>query len=72
MVGTGQPQGAVALHPLEPDENILQCIIQSMAQMQLTRDVRRRHHDAVRLFVMVDDRGKVSFFLPEGIKSILK
>ena len=51
VVGAGHPQGFVSLHAAPTHQNILQCIIQSMAHMQLSGDVRGRHHDRVGFFL---------------------
>ena len=53
VVGAGQPQGRVALHPLEPGQDILQGAVQSMAHVQLARDVRGRHGNGKGLLLGV-------------------
>ena len=44
MVGAGKPQGGIALHPLVPDEDILQSGIESVSHVELSRYVGRRHY----------------------------
>ena len=46
MIGARLPKHAFAAHALETDENILQRIVERMADMQGARDVRRRDDDA--------------------------
>ena len=50
VVGTGQPQRVVTLHTLETNKRILDGVVQSVSEVQLSRDVgRRRNHAKVRL-----------------------
>ena len=71
MVGAGHPQGCVALHPLEADEDVLHGLIQGMAHVQLAGDVRRRHHDGVGLLAAVHFGVEVTALLPEVVDSVL-
>ena len=43
VVCSRDPQGIVSLHPLIADQDILQCVVQGVAHMQLSCDVRGRH-----------------------------
>ena len=45
VIGAGHPQGVVALHPLQADEDVLQRVVQRVAQVQRAGDVRRRNDD---------------------------
>ena len=71
VVGAGQPQGGVALHPLEADEDVLPGAVHGMAHVQLAGDVRRRHHDGVGLFVGVGLGVEVAAVQPKGIDVVL-
>ncbi|MBA7672118.1 hypothetical protein ES703_80291 [subsurface metagenome] len=51
VVGPGHPESIVFLHPAEPNQDILQCIIQRMSKVQRCRYVRRRDNDSVVLFL---------------------
>ena len=46
MVGAGHPEGVEAVHALEPDQDILQGIVEGVAHMQDAGDVGRRDDDA--------------------------
>ena len=72
VVCARQPQGAVALHPLKADQNILQGRVHCVAHMELTSDVWRRHHYGERLFVGVLVRGKLAGFLPSLVDAVLE
>ena len=67
VVGTGHPQGGVALHALVADQDILPGFVHGMAHVQLTGYVRRRHHDGVGLFVLIRLGVEVAAIQPEGI-----
>jgi len=47
VVGARHPQRAVALHPVVPDQHVLQGVVERMAEVQGRRHVRRRDDDAV-------------------------
>ena len=49
----GQPEGGIALHPLEADEDILQGVVQGVAHVQLAGDVGGRHDDGEGLLLRV-------------------
>ena len=48
VVHAGQPQGVVALHAAAPDQRVHQRVVERVADVQGTGDVRRRDDDAVR------------------------
>ena len=50
VVGAGHPEAVVALHPPPADQDVLQRVVERMAQVQAPGDVRRRDHDAVAGF----------------------
>ena len=49
MIGARHPQGFEALHPLLADEDVLQGVVQGVAQVQGAGDVGRRDDDRVGL-----------------------
>jgi hypothetical protein len=51
VVGSRQPAGVEAAHPLVADEDVLQRSGEGMADVQAARDVGRRQHDRVRRLV---------------------
>ena len=68
VIGTGHPQCGVALHPLHANEDILQRVVQSVAQVQRAGHVRRRDDDAIRFLVRVDLRVEVASRFPHRIE----
>src|ERR1019366_9173386 len=45
VIGAGQPQRVVPLHPARADDDVLERDVESVAEMELTGDVRRWNHD---------------------------
>ena len=70
VVGAGHPQGGIALHPLGADEDILHGVIHRMAHVQLTGNVRWRHHDGIRFLVRIGLRVEVAAVQPELVDTI--
>ena len=70
MVGTGHPQGGIALHPLGADEDVLHGVIHRVAHVQLTGDVRGRHDDGVGFLVGVCLRVEVAAVQPELVDAV--
>ena len=56
MVRARHPEGRVALHAVVADKHILRHLIQRVAHVERTGDVRRRHDDGEGLLFRVDDR----------------
>src|ERR1043166_914686 len=50
MIHSRQPKHFESLHPRAARENVLNRMVQNMAEREHARDVRRRHHDRKRLF----------------------
>ncbi len=48
MVGSDHPQGVLAAHPLATGEDVLQRVVERMADVQRAGDVGRRHDDRPR------------------------
>ena len=70
MVGAGQPQGGVALHPAPADEDVLQSLIQCVTHMQLAGDVRRGNHDGIGFLFGVGLSVEIVALHPEVIGSV--
>ena len=70
MVNAGHPQGVVALHPLEPDQGILQGGVHGVTHVQLAGDVGWRHDDGEGLFALVGLGMEVAPILPHPIDSL--
>ena len=51
MIGPGHPEGIVSLHPLVPDDYVLEGIVQRMTDMENPGDVRWGNNDGKRLLV---------------------
>ena len=64
VVGAGQPQGGVALHALEADQNILQGAVHGVTHVQLTGNVGRGHDDGKGLLVRVTVTLEAAVLLP--------
>ena len=72
VVGTRQPQGTVAGHPLPANQNILQSFVQCMTHVQLSGDVRRRDHDGIGLLLRVHMGREASAVVPHFIDAVFK
>ena len=72
VVCAGKPQCAVSLHSFKSDKNILQGIVECVTHMELTCDVRRRHNDSIRLFILVYLCVKKAVIHPKVIYSVFK
>ena len=48
MIHSRQPKDFESLHPRAACENVLNRVVQNMAEREHARDVRRRHHDRKR------------------------
>src|SRR4029450_1031375 len=48
MIHSRQPKDFKSLHPCAACENVLNRVVQNMAEREHSRDVRRRHHDRKR------------------------
>ncbi len=72
MIAARHPQGVISLHAPPADQNILQSIIHCMSHMQLSSNIRRRNHNAVRLLVWLCLRMKQSVLLPIRIPFFFK
>ena len=64
MVGAGDPQRGVALHPLEAGQDVLQCAVQGVAHVELARDVGWRHDDGEGLLLGIRIPVKAVVVLP--------
>ena len=57
MVGARQPKNFLALLARPPREDVLQCVVEHMAEVQNPGDIRRRDDDRVRIL----GRGRIGF-----------
>ena len=72
VVGAGDPERIVTLHPAIADQNVLQRLVERVSHVQLPRDVRGRDHDRKRRLLGVVLGGKVPLFAPRRVEPILK
>ena len=71
VVGAGHPEDVVALHPPPADQDVLQRVIERVAQVEGTGDVRRRDHDAVGRPGAGRIGVEIALFDPELVKAVL-
>ena len=64
VVGAGDPQGGVALHPLKADEDVLEGGVHGVAHMQLPCHVGGRHDDGKGLLFRVPVAPEAAVLLP--------
>ena len=64
MIDAGNPQGVIALHPLEANQRILHGRIHGVTHMQLAGNVGRGHNDGKGLFALVPLRVEKAALLP--------
>ena len=67
MVNAGNPQGVVALHTLEADQGILQGSVHCVPHVQLTGNIRWRHHNGEGRLALVCFCMEVAALLPHII-----
>ena len=71
MVGARQPKRLESLHPLPADEDVLERVVQGVAQVQGPGHVRRRNDDGIGLLGRVGLAVKVALLFPEAIPALL-
>ena len=71
VVRSGLPEGVVALHALPADQDILHGIVQGVAHVKLTCDIRRRDHDREGRLAVIHLGVEVLLFLPVFIDPVL-
>ncbi len=64
VVHAGLPQGLVPLHALAAGQGVDQRVFEGVAEVERSRDVRRRDDDGVRLFAALLVRFEVTAFYP--------
>ncbi len=64
VVGAGDIQGGISLHPLVADEHILHGVVHGVADVELSGDVGGRHDDGEGLLLWVADAPEAAVFLP--------
>mgnify|MGYP003294974937 CR=1 FL=1 len=67
VVGAGEPQSAVALHPLGADQDVLHGVVHGVAHVELTGDIGGRHDDGIGLLVLVTLGVEVAVALPHFV-----
>ena len=71
MIGAGQPQGFIPLHPPPADQDILKRLVQRVSHMKLPRDIGGRDDDGIRLFIRIDLGVEVAALHPEIVDPVL-
>ena len=69
VIHAGEPERAEPLHPLAPDDRVLDRVIERVPDVQRPGDVRRREHDAEGVPV-ARGREETSFF-PLAVEAVL-
>ncbi len=64
MVGTGEPERIPSLHAPPPDEDVLQRMVQCMADMEGSRHIRWGNHNAIRLAWLLRRRVEIAASKP--------
>ena len=72
MVGSRKPKCAVALHSLPSCEHILQSLVERMSHVKLSCDVRWRHNNCKRLFVLIYFCSECAVCFPHLIDSVFE
>ena len=67
VVGAGDPEGGVALHPLEAGQDVLQGAVQRVTHVELAGDVGGRHDDGEGLLLGVLHALEAVMILPHLI-----
>ena len=71
MIGSGHPARFKALHPFHPDLNVLQRVIERVAEMKCTGDIWRWDNNRIRLLVWVGLGMKEAIGFPEIVDARL-
>ena len=71
VVGAGHPEDVVTLHPPPADQDVLQRVIERVAQVKCTGDVGRRDHDAIGRPVAGGIGVEIALLDPELIEAVL-
>ena len=72
MIRTGHPEGIVTLHPLETDDDILQGVVQSMAQVQCPGHIWGWDNDRKWLTVGIHFTMEQAALFPQCVDSLLR
>ena len=72
VIDAWKPQRAISAHAFETGDHVLHRMVERMPQVQLSRNVRRRHHDSKRLFLLIYFRLEIAFLLPLLVESAFK
>jgi len=69
VVRAGQPKDRLALHPVIAGQDVLQRVVQRMADMQTARHVRRRNDDRIGFGGAVGAGREQAALFPLGVKA---
>ncbi len=72
MIGAGQPERIKALHALETNQDVLQCVVQGVTQMECAGNIWRRDHDGKWLFRWIGNGVKIASRFPHLIQPVLR
>ena len=72
MITPRQIQRRIPLHTLETDQCVDDRVVQSMSQMQLSRNIGGRNHDRERNFGRIYFRTEIVLLHPFGIQPVLE
>ena len=64
MIRPRHPQRHVTLHTVHPNLDILECVVESMSQVQSTGNIGRWDNDRERFFGLVDVRVEAAVLKP--------
>ena len=72
MIAARNPDNVLAAHPLIAHEDVLQCVVECMPHVELSRHIRRRNHHTVWLTRLVCRIVKKIVFFPVRVPFALK
>ncbi len=64
MISTRQPKGAIPLHALHANQDILHGVVQGVAHVELTRNIGRRNNNGKGFFIRINHRMKIILLHP--------
>ena len=70
VVGSRLPKRVISLHPPPPDQNVLEGIVQRMAHVQLSRNIRRGNHNGIGRLILLHFCVEVSSLFPLTVQPV--
>ena len=70
VIGAGEPEGGVALHPFEAHDDVLEGLVQRVTHVEFSGDVGRRDYHREGGLAVVHLRGEVALLAPEVVQPI--